>query len=154
MNKSIKNKKIFFGCSMRGGREKVNLKSLAKIPDMIEKLGCSLMSKHQTQKNIIRKEDKLTKTQIHDRDYGWLLDADAGIFEISNPSLGVGGEISDMINLGKPILCLYKRDLKNQISAYILGKEGSKYSKALIDCYGYLTLDDAENKIKDFIEQL
>lgn len=154
MPKSIKNRKVFFGCSMKGGREKVDLKNLAKFPAMIEKLGCKLMSKHQIRINIIEREDSLTKTKIHDRDYKWLTEADVGIFEISNASLGVGAEISDAINLKKPVLCLYKRTLKNEISAYILGKEGSKYLKPLANCYGHETLYDAENIIKDFIKQV
>lgn len=101
--------KVFFGCSMRGGHDAVSKEELAKFPSIIEELGYDLASKHQTQEGIIQRENEQTKTYIHDRDYKWEIESDIGIFEISNASLGVGGEISDMTYLGKPVLCLFKK---------------------------------------------
>jgi len=145
--------KIFFGCSMRGGHDEVSKKELVKFPDIIEELGFELASKHQTQPGIIKRENKLTKTAIHDRDYNWLIESDIGIFEISNPSLGVGGEISDMIHLSKPVLCLFKKGLKDKVSAYIQGKKSSQHVKVSFECYSYENLEDAKNKIKQFVEE-
>ena len=144
--------KVFFGCAMRGGNNLVSREDLAKFPEIIEELGYNLSSKHQTQAGIIEKENKLTKTAIHDRDHKWASESDVGIFEISNPSLGVGGEISDMTNMAKPILCLFKKELGDIISAYILGKMGSQYIKTPFECYAYQTLIDAKDKIRNFVE--
>ena len=99
--------KVYFGCSMRGGYPNVSLYELSRIVEAIEDLGHVLASKHQTNKKI--SSDKNKETLIHDRDYEWMRQSDVGVFEISNPSLGTGAEISDMANMRKPVLCLYKR---------------------------------------------
>lgn len=143
--------KIFFGCSMMGGYNAVPKEELAKLANAIEELGHTLASRHQTQ-DWIRTEAKLTQTDIHDRDFKWGIESDIGIFEISNPSLGVGGEISDMTHMGKPVLCLFKKDLKNNVSAYTRGKMGSQYIKTPFEVYAYTTIEDAKDKIKEFVE--
>lgn len=144
--------KIFFGCSIRGGTTVVSREELARLPDIIEELGYTLASRHQTQAGIIERENEHTKTAIHDRDYKWETESDVGVFEISNPSLGVGGEISDMVNMGKPVLCLFRAGLENAVSAYVLGKMGSQYVRTTFECYAYQTLADARDKIKQFVE--
>ena len=144
--------KIFFGCSMRGGYANLSQEKLSKFPNIIEELGHELSSRHQTQPGIVQEENKLTKTAIHDRDYKWIIESDMGVFEISNASLGVGGEISDMIHLGKPILCLFKKGLGDKVSAYIQGKMGSCYVKGVLECHSYETLDEAKEIIKKFVD--
>ncbi|MBI2629993.1 hypothetical protein HYW76_02740 [Candidatus Pacearchaeota archaeon] len=144
--------KVFFGCAMRGGQDVVKREELERLQESIEKLGHKLVSRHQIQVGIIEEENKLTKTCIHDRDYKWELESDVGIFEVSNPSLGVGSEISDMIHLGKPILCLFKGELKDKVSAYIQGKMNSQYIPSFFECYAYASLEDAKDKIKKFLE--
>jgi len=111
-----------------------------------------LASTHQTQKGVIQKENKLTKKAIHDRDYAWLKEADVGVFEISNPSLGVGGEISDMVHLGKPVLCLFKKGLEDDVSAYTQGKMGSQYVTTAFESYAYKAPDEVKDKIESFVE--
>lgn len=82
--------KIFFGCSMRGGYANASREELVKLRNSIEELGLELVSRHQLKEGIFEEENKLASEEIHDRDYNWLREADAGIFEISNPSLGTG----------------------------------------------------------------
>lgn len=144
--------KVFFGCAMRGGHNVVSREELVRLLDIIEELGYVLVSRHQTQAGIIEQENRLTKTAIHDRDYNWGTESDVGVFEISNPSLGVGGEISDLIHMGKPVLCLFKRGLEDAVSAYVQGKMGSQYVRTPFECYAYNTLSDARDKIKQFVE--
>ncbi len=144
--------KIFFGCSMRGGHNIVTREDLSKFPEIIEELGHELASKHQTKEGVIEEENKLTKNKIHDRDYKWAIESDIGIFEISNPSLGVGAEISDMIHLGKPVLCLFKKGLEDTVSAYVLGKKDSKYINTFFQCYAYESFEEVKEIIKAFIK--
>jgi hypothetical protein len=66
--------------------------------------------------------------------------------------LGVGGEISDMIHLGKPVLCLLKRGLESSVSAYTQGQQGSKYVTTPFECYTYESMQDAKDKMRQFIE--
>ncbi len=138
---------------MRGGHEMVGQEELAKLADIIEELGYLLVSKHQTQAGIVQKEDKLKTQQIHDRDYCWGKESDVGIFEISNPSLGVGGEIVDMIHQGKPVLCLFKKELDKSVSVYIRGKQGSRFISTPFEYYAYETFEDAKQKILLFVEE-
>ena len=144
---------LFWGCSMRGGHAKVSQEELKQIVAGIKELGCKLASEHQLAEGIIEKEDKLTPREVHDRDYAWLSGSRAGVFEISNPSLGVGGEIADMLHLGKPVLCLYKGD-EATISAYIRGKESSLHWKGLLICRKYATVQEAVEIARSFVDGL
>ncbi len=145
--------KIFFGCSMRGGRANLNREEILKVRSAIEELGHELISTHQLEKGILEKESKLASREIYDRDYNWLKEADAGIFEISNPSLGTGSEISDILHMHKPALCLFKKEIENSVSEYIRGKAGSEFITTPIECEGYESLAEAKQIIKNFVEK-
>ncbi|NUM34291.1 MAG: hypothetical protein HUU50_07095 [Candidatus Brocadiae bacterium] len=144
--------KVFFGCSMMGGFPNVNQNSLRKVMDSVEELGYSLVSRHQTNPFFQKDEVGMTFQQIHDRDYEWLLEGEICIFEISNPSLGVGAELSTAISLGKPVLCLFQRQVSTSVSAFILGKEGSKYVPGIFQCKTYASIEEAKEIIKNFVE--
>ena len=81
---------------MRGGFNSVSQDELRQLQGLVKELGHKLVTEHQTSPTFKQDEAPNTNTQIHDRDYDYLVRAKLGIFEISNPSLGVGGEISDM----------------------------------------------------------
>jgi hypothetical protein len=144
-------KTVYFGCSMLGGYTFVAREELAEFPGLITGLGCRLASDHQTRPGVIEREAKMDRTYIHDRDYAWELASDLGIFEISNPSLGVGGEISDMISMGKPVLLLFKRGLEEKISAYMWGKAGSVHVRSPVECHAYEDVEDARRIIRAFL---
>ncbi len=142
---------VYFGCSMLGGYAAVSREEIARLQKRIAGLGYRLASDHQIQPGVLEQEAELEPSFIHDRDYRWLLDSDVGVFEISNPSLGVGSEISDMIYAGKPVLMLFKRGLEDKISSYIRGKAGSRYVSCPIECHAYSDVNDAGNWIRTFI---
>ncbi len=129
---------------MRGGFKRLAQEELRKIPDIIEALGLVLISRHQTSENFIEDESGLTDKDIHDRDYQWLNEADVVIAEITNPSLGVGAEIADAVNLGIPVLCVYKKEYEHQISAYIRGKAG-------VVCRAYSDYDELKEVIREVV---
>jgi len=143
---------VYFGCSMLGGYAAVSREEIARLHKRIAEMGYRLASDHQTQPGIIERESKLDPLLIHDRDYQWLLGSDVGIFEISNPSLGVGSEISDMICAGKPVLMLFKQGLEDRISSYIRGKVGSRYVCCPVECHAYRDANDAGDRIRTFID--
>ena len=144
-------KKVFFGCSMRGGYASLNREELIKVRNLIEPLGHKLVSKHQLENGILERESRLSPKEIHDRDYNWLKEADLCVFEISNPSLGTGGEISDALGLEKPVLCLFRKGLSAGVSAYIRGKQGSKFVKARFECRAYNGLEEARAILEEFL---
>jgi hypothetical protein len=143
---------VYFGCSMLGGYALVPREEIAGFPKLIRKLGYLLASDHQLQPGVLEREAKLEPIFIHDRDYQWLLDSDVGVFEISNPSLGVGSEVSDMISARKPVLMLFKHGFEDKISSYLRGKAGSRYVSSPIECQAYRNLNDAGDRIKAFID--
>ncbi len=143
---------VYFGCSMLGGYANVSREDLAGFPGMIVEMGHQVASDHQTRPGVIERESKLDPAYIHDRDYQWMLESDIGIFEISNPSLGVGGEISDMIHMGKPVLLLFKKGLEEKVSSYIRGKIGSRFVESPVTCAAYEDQKDAGEWIRRFID--
>ncbi len=139
--------KIFFACSMSGGYQIVSRDKLVKIINILEELDLEVLSKN----HLLKEESKdLTKTQIHDREFERMKLSQFGIFEVSNPSSGIGIQISDIVSLNKPVICFYKEDLHNIISPHILGKENSKYLKTIFEVYPYKDLEDIKKKVKDF----
>ncbi len=149
--KKPENVVVYFGCSMLGGYAAVSREEVARLQQRIAELGYRLASHHQTQPGVLEREAKLEPSLIHDRDYRWLLDSDVGVFEISNPSLGVGSEISDMIFAGKPVLMLFKHGLEDKISSYIRGKVGSSFVPVPVECHPYKDVDEASVRITAFI---
>jgi hypothetical protein len=138
---------------MRGGYGYVSREQLSRFPAIITSLGHKLATNHQTSFNWAEIEAGMDYVYIHDRDFEGLKKSTVGIFEISNPSLGVGAEISDMILLGKPVMCLIKKGLESHVSAYIQGKKGSKFVKTPFECYEYDGMEHAKELIKKFVDK-
>ena len=104
----------------------------------------------QIEYRIIQQENLQTVIAIHNRDYWWLENCDIVIAEISNPSLGVGGEISDGIQLEKAVFALYQIP-EEEVSAYIRGKL-ERYERG--GHSSYTDLKDLKRIITDFIEHI
>jgi nucleoside 2-deoxyribosyltransferase len=80
----------------------------------------------------------LTDKEIHDRDLQWIVESDLLVADVTVPSLGVGYEIGRAIEMGKPILCLFKQDSKYTTSAMIAGCDSveMKYYQSLEEVKG------------------
>ncbi len=101
-------------------------------------------TEHIIAPDVLDSEKELTAAQIYQRDVNWLSSSDAAIAEISNPSLGVGYEIGYALNLGKPVLALYEKDLF--ISRMITGNQ-----HPLLTIVEYENDDQWRGAIRDFI---
>lgn len=64
-----------------------------------------------------------TPAAINSRDLDWLVASDVLVADITEPSLGVGYEISKAESWKTPVLCLY-RPTKAQVSPMITGAAG------------------------------
>lgn len=84
---------------------------------------------------------------IWSNDIRWIGQADAVIAEVTNPSLGVGYEISAAEKMGKPILCLFRPSSGRTLSAMIGGSPGATILE-------YEDLVSAEHAIAAFISNL
>jgi len=92
-------------------------------------------------------EIKVDDGWIYSTDMGWLTDADVLVAEVSSPSLGVGYEIGKAEDMGKPILCLYRRQEGRRLSAMINGND----NLAVVEYEG---VDEALSRIEEFMKGL
>jgi len=113
--------RIYFAGSIRGGRDDVEL--YIDIIEYLKNFG-EVLTEHIGNQTISSDgENNMSDLDIHDRDMNWLLDSDIIVAEVTNPSLGVGYEIGRAIENNKKIICLYRKNNKNRLSAMIAGAE-------------------------------
>ena len=113
--------KIYFCGSIRGGRQLAS--DYQRIIEMLQQFGLVLTEHLGDDREIETKDRILTDVQIHNRDMDWVRESDMVVAEVTIPSLGVGYEIGRAIELGKPILCLFRSDSEFYLSAMIGGSE-------------------------------
>lgn len=136
--------KFYFCGSIRGGRQLAA--DYQKIIEMLMHHG-QVLTEHLGDDQVIESKDRiLTDVQIHDRDMDWVRESDLVLAEVTIPSLGVGYEIGRAIELGKPVLCLFRSDAGYTLSAMIAGSEGVKPLT-------YESLDELPEKIGEFISE-
>ena len=111
--------KIYFSCSIRGARPDPET-----IPMLIRRLkNHGAVLTEQIEDVLEGDEVDISDEEIFRRDVSWLGEADALVADVTAPSLGVGYEIGIAETLGKPILCLYRRQRGRRLSAMIAGNK-------------------------------
>ena len=122
---------IYFCGSIRGGRDLAG--TYAKMIEMLGSYGKVLTEHLGSNEEIESKDRILSDKEIHDRDLQWIVESDLLVAEVTVPSLGVGYEIGRAIEMGKPVLCLFKSGSEYTISAMISGsdKVEMKYYQSL-----------------------
>ncbi len=133
--------RIYFSGSIRGGRADAQL-----YHDMIEYLKSfgKVLTEHIGRLDLVD-EREMPPCQIHDRDMTWLKSSDVIIAEVTTPSLGVGYELGRAVEMGKPILCLYRQTDDKRLSGMISGSPG-------ILSIVYADLEDAKIWINGFMK--
>ena len=129
--------KIYFSGSIRGGRQDAEL--YRQLIDELKNYG-TVLTEHIGAETI---DHSKSDQEIHDEDMAWLRESDIVVAEVTTPSLGVGYEIGRAVEMGKRVICLYRKK-SNSISAMILGCDE-------LSCFEYGSLADAQ---KLFTEQL
>jgi len=110
---------IYFAGSIRGGRK--DRDAYRRIIEHLKTKG-KVLTEHVAAETIEEMgEEGLDSRKIHDRDMSWLKKCDLFIAEVSQPSLGVGYEISIAVSLGKKSLCLFRIEEGKELSAMIEG---------------------------------
>lgn len=136
--------KIYFACSIRGGRnDSVTYEKLA-----------THIKRNNTLLTEIFADNKLTAQgmnkpngDIWSTDISWIKESDAIIAEVTNPSLGVGYEIAKAEEWNKPVLALFRDDSERKLSAMIDGSPNTTTAY-------YATLAEAQIAIDEFIEKI
>jgi hypothetical protein len=110
--------KIYFAGSIRGGRQDAAI--YAQIIELLKEHG-KVLTEHVGQEDPKRLESGVSDETIYLRDMGWLEETDVLVAEVTVPSHGVGYEIARAEALEKAILCLYRSQAGQSLSALIAG---------------------------------
>lgn len=116
-------KKIYFAGSIRAGRD--DHKYYLAIINHLKKR-FDVLTEHIGDKNLTDQGENKSVNYIFRRDVEWIKQADILVAEISQPSVGVGWEICLAEQLGKEVICLYRKSAERRISGMV---EGNKYVK-------------------------
>ncbi len=137
-------KKIYFACSIRGGRDDVALygELVRHVADR-----AVVLSEIFADKTLTAAGSAGPSSQIYATDIAWVQEADAIIAEVTNPSLGVGYEIAKAEEWHKPVLALFRETGERKLSAMI---DGSPY----LNVVRYRELIEAQRAIDEFIHSL
>ena len=137
--------KIYFAGAIRGGREDAQL--YENLIAYLKEKG-EVLTEHIGNTNLSWKGETTSKDEeIYNRDIKWLQSADIVVAEVTTPSLGVGYELGIAEKLNIPVLCLYRPDKNNCLSAMVSGN-------SIFTCREYTVFIEAQKWIDDFIEPL
>ncbi len=134
---------IYFSCSITGGRS--DEQTYQKIITYLLDNGHEVPTAHLAEANVVDLEKVVSPDDVFERDIRWLQQCDMVIAEVSTPSHGVGFEIAYALNLGKRVLCLYRKG--ERVSKMITGN-----SDPNIQVVDYANMDEAVSKIHSFIK--
>jgi len=137
-------KKVYFACSIRGGRDDADL--YGELVGIIKKYA-EVLTEIFASKSLTPVGMKEPSGDIWSNDIRWIGQSDAVIAEVTNPSLGVGYEIARAEKMSKPILCLFRPENEKKLSAMIQGSP----SATVVE---YWQLDTAEHAIATFLGNL
>lgn len=136
--------KIYFACSIRGGRDDAPLyRELVNFLREEAIVLTELFAAEDLTEAGMAKAD----AEIRATDVAWIREADAIIAEVTNPSLGVGYEIAKAEEWGKPVLALFRPAGGRRLSAMIAG---SPQTRSLL----YADLDEAKPAIREFLASI
>ncbi|KKP92556.1 MAG: Deoxyribonucleoside 5'-monophosphate N-glycosidase [candidate division WS6 bacterium GW2011_GWC1_36_11] len=117
---------IYFAGSIRGGREDVKI--YQEIVAFLKTKG-TVLTEHITLESIHDMgEDDKTEEFIYKRDIDWLEQSDIVVAEVTQPSLGVGYELAYAESKKIPVICLFRENSGNHLSAMI---KGDSYFKVI-----------------------
>lgn len=134
--------KIYFAGSIRGGRQDVE--HYAAMVSFLREYG-EVLTEHVGDAGLSEAGDDGPDDRfIHDRDMTWLRSCDLVVAEVTTPSLGVGYELGWATAMEKPVLCLYRDNVRRPLSAMIAGSPG-------IETVVYSGPEDARRQISAFI---
>jgi nucleoside 2-deoxyribosyltransferase len=102
--------KIYFSGSISGGREHEAI--YQHLVARLQAQGHNVLSAHVADPLALEAEKDLPPREVFERDVNWVKDCEAMIAEVSTPSLGVGYEYGLAVQLGKPVLCVYRSGLR------------------------------------------
>jgi len=136
--------KIYFACSITGGREFEAV--YQAIVNALAEDGHEVPTAHLAESGVMALEAVIDPHEVYSRDVTWIHACNALIAEISVPSHGVGYEIGFSLGLGKPVLALYQEGRK--VSKMISGNPDIKLAVR-----AYQNPEHAIQHIREFLSK-
>ena len=102
--------KIYFSGSISGGREHEAI--YQHLVAYLQAQGHRVLSAHVADPVALEAEKDMLPRVVFERDSNWVRECEAMIAEVSTPSLGVGYEYGLAVQLGKPVLCVYRSGVR------------------------------------------
>jgi 2'-deoxynucleoside 5'-phosphate N-hydrolase len=136
--------KIYFGASIRGGRNDAEL--YKQLIAHAKRFG-DVLTEHVGDTSQVFPDEHLQDEFIYKRDMTWLRDSNAFIAEVTTPSLGVGYEIRSAEGEGIPILCLFRPSAGTHLSGMINGNPNANVRE-------YANIYQAQTLISGFLEEV
>ena len=137
--------KIYFSGSISGGRDHEGI--YQHLVAHMQALGHNVLSAHVADPVALEAEKDLPPREVFERDVHWVKDCDAMIAEVSTPSLGVGYEYGLAVQLGKPVLCVYRSGLR--MSKMITGNPAPNLNLAV-----YSAEAELDDQVDAFLKNL
>jgi nucleoside 2-deoxyribosyltransferase len=134
--------KIYFACSITGGREFESIYQTLVRGLVTE--GHQVLTAHLAESSAGEQEAALGPQEVYARDVNWIHESDVLIAEVSVPSHGVGYEIGFALGKGKRVLALHQRDRK--VSKMISGNPD-----VLLQVKTYQDSSEALQIMRDFL---
>jgi nucleoside 2-deoxyribosyltransferase len=98
---------IYFACSITGGRDFEPIYRVITAALLSD--GHAVPTAHLADSRVKEFEGQEPAADIYARDTSWIRSCQALVAEVSTPSHGVGYEVAYALNLGKPVLCVYRQ---------------------------------------------
>jgi len=137
--------KIYFACSITGGREDEG--TYQKMVGMLLSMGIDIPTAHIAETGIEEVDAWEDPYDIYFRDVTWIEESDLLIAEVTTPSHGVGYEIGYALELNKPVLCLYQKQVV--VSKMILGNP-----HPLLRIESYSGLNEVEETLRKYLVEI
>jgi len=134
--------KIYFACSISGGRK--DEKAYQYMVQVLIEMGIDVPTAHIAETGVEEVDALEEPRDIYNRDVNWIQESDLLIAEVSTPSHGVGYEIGYALDLDKPVLCLYQKDIV--VSKMITGN-----SHPLLTVMEYQDMAHTEEILKTYL---
>jgi nucleoside 2-deoxyribosyltransferase len=137
--------KIYFSGAISGGRDHAAI--YQHVVAYLQALGHDVLSAHVADPDVLEREKDTPPHVVFERDVTWVQNCDVMIAEVSGPSLGVGYEYGLAVQLGKPVLCVYRSGL--QMSKMITGNPASNLTIA-----AYSTEPELDQILAAFLDDM
>ena len=137
--------KVHFNAPLNGKKEYYQ-----RIVAKIHQLGYELVTNHVLERDITQVEAETeAESELQSKKLAsWIKNADIVVFETSYPDVSLGYEIALALNMSKPVVVLYRKEMNTPH-----GLKGIKSEKLQLVSYNDATLEEMLEYALDYAEE-